>query len=110
MYAKMDEFKNDLKAAVIMVGVGALAGVAALLRDKEAVTRKAIIGAILNSGLFCGAFYLLMAWAYGTDAFLLNVGMSVMAGLGGNTAIGIGIQAWSSFVRSSVKSKGGDDV
>lgn len=108
MYAKMDEFKNDLKTAIVMVGVGALAGVAALLRDKEPVTRRAIIGAVLNSGIFCGGFYLLMSWAYGNENFLLNVGMSVMAGLGGNTAIGIGMKTWGSFVKSA--SKGNDDV
>lgn len=99
----MDEFKTELWIIAAMLPFGALAGFAALLRSNEEVTRRAVAGAMLNSSLFSAGFCALMFWAYGSENLLLNIGMSVMAGLGGNTAVGFGMKMWRSAVSSQLK-------
>lgn len=73
---------------IIGLGVaGAAAGVAALLRSKEDITRRAILSAILNSGLFAAAVGLLMWGYYQGEHPELIAGVSLMAGLGGDAII-----------------------
>lgn len=103
MSARMDEFKSELWIAAAMLPLGAVAGLAAFLRSKEPWSTKAAGAVMLNSAIFSSAFCMLMFWAYGSENSLLNIGMSLLAGLGGNTAVGIGLRAWASFVREQGK-------
>lgn len=105
MNARMDEFKFEFGVVLAMLPFGALAGFAALLRSEEELTWRAVVAAMLNSSLFSAAFCALMFWAYGSENILLNVAMSIMAGLGGNTAVGFGVRVWRTVVKSQLSEK-----
>ena len=98
-----DAVWDALCIAASMVPIGAAAGLAALLRSKQEATPRAIAAALVNSGLLAGALCLIM-FHFDPDAILWNIGISVLSGLGGNTAIGIVIQLWKNYVKALVKS------
>lgn len=98
----MQKLSDALWIALSMVPLGALAGLAALLRSSEPMTPRAVAAALLNSGILAGALCALMFhWLPG--AILFNVGMSALAGLGGNTAVGFALKAWQSFLAAQLK-------
>ena len=68
------------------------AGLAALLRSKQPITKRALWSAVLNSGLFGVVVGAIMIHHFGTDALLLTFGIAVLSGLGGNTALDFGLE------------------
>jgi disulfide bond formation protein DsbB len=104
----MEDFKHELMIAAAMLPLGAIAGLAAFLRSKEPWSAKAAAAVMLNSAIFSSAFCMLMFWNYGNENTLLNIGMSLIAGLGGNTAVGIGLKAWAAFVHEQGKDDSND--
>ena len=72
---------------LITGGLGSLAGVAALLRSGQPLSRRAFWTALLNSGLFSLSIGSYVLWKMGEENFLFAVVLSVLAGLGGNALI-----------------------
>ncbi len=69
--------------------LGGLAGLAALLRSKDELTKRAIVSATLNSSLMSMASAAGW-WYYDPEAnFIALMFVSIMVGIGGNTSIGI---------------------
>lgn len=86
---------DPLWVALAMMWLGALAGLAAFLRTTKPdakITLRAVGAAMLNSSLFCGAICVLMFHHFGNESILLTIGVSILAGLGGNSAIGFALQ------------------
>lgn len=82
--------------------VCSFAGLAALLRSHRELTKRAVASAILNSGFFGVAVAALMFQRYGADSSLyLTIGVSILAGLGGNTAVDFGIEMLKTYVAKS---------
>jgi len=80
---------EPLKIFITVFLLGGLAGLAALLRSKEELSRKAICGAIINSA-FCSLIVAMVWWnKYQETNFFFLMGVSILAGFGGNTTIGI---------------------
>ena len=69
--------------------LGGLAGLAALLRSPERLTRRAICSACLNSSLLSLGAASLWWWSNPDANFMILMGVSIMVGIGGNTSIGI---------------------
>ena len=99
------EWKAAILAALAMIPLGALAGLAALLRSDANLTKRAIAAATLNSALFSGAIAALIFWKFGTNQVMLASGISILAGLGGNTAIGIVLQALNITAKKFIESE-----
>ena len=103
---KMDQRIPDaVMAALAMVPTGAIAGLAALMRTKnkrEKITTREAVSAMMNSGILAGAICLLM-YHYSPDSHYLNVGLSALSGLGGNTAVGFTLLLRDALVESYLK-------
>ena len=69
--------------------LGGLAGLAALLRSKDKLTRRAVASACLNSSLLSMAAAAMWWWHDPNVNFIALVFVSVMVGIGGNTSLGI---------------------
>lgn len=96
---------DPIWVALAMMSLGALAGLAAFLRTTkpdDPITMRAVGAAMLNSSLFCGAVCALMFHHFGDDSILLTVGVSILAGLGGNSAIGFVLQMLQFFAQKQV--------
>ena len=80
---------EPLKIFVTVFLLGGLAGLAALLRSQEELSRKAICGAIINSAFL--SLIVAMVWwnKYQETNFFFLMGISILAGFGGNTTIGV---------------------
>lgn len=67
--------------------LSSFAGLAALLRSGQKLSYRAVISAMLNSGLM--GLVIFMTWynLYGPENMWFLMGVSILAGLGGNTAI-----------------------
>lgn len=103
---RSQRMKQDIINVVLtMAGVGALAGVAALLRSKETLNARKLTAALLNSALFTAAISALMLHTYGLERLELNLTVSILAGLGGNTTLGIGINIWKALAESNFGNK-----
>lgn len=94
-----DTVLTALGVAAAMVPFGAAAGYAALLRSKEPLTQRAIVSALLNSGLLSG-LVALVAFHYHPESWLLNIAFSLGSGLGGNSAIGMAMNVWANTLKS----------
>lgn len=105
MTAAMNEQEplDPLHVALAMIPLGALAGLAALLRSQERITKRAVAAAMLNSAIFCAAISALMFWHFGDTQVFLNLGVSMLAGLGGNTLIGVAIRIMQGWAESHAK-------
>lgn len=68
--------------------LAAVGGVAALLRSKTRITARLVISACLNSGLIGLVIALIWYSQYKDTNLWFLIGISVLAGLGGNTTIG----------------------
>lgn len=68
------------------------AGLAALLRSKQKLSKRNILSAVLNSGLFGVVVAAVMLHQYGLDSLYLTIGVSILSGLGGNTALDFGFE------------------
>lgn len=93
---------DPIWVALAMMWLGALAGLAAFLRTTKPdakITVRAIAAAMLNSALFCGAICTLMFHHFGAESLLLTIGVSILAGLGGNSAIGFVLQLLEFFAK-----------
>lgn len=71
--------------------LAAIGGVAALLRGKARLTARLVISACLNSGLIGLVIALIWYSQYKDTNLWFLIGISVLAGLGGNTTIGLGM-------------------
>lgn len=69
-----------------------LAGLAALLRSKQAIDARAVLSALLNSG-FIGTV-IGMAWysSYKDTNLYFLIAVSILAGLGGSTTLDFALQ------------------
>jgi hypothetical protein len=80
---------EPFKILIATACLGGLAGLAALLRSDDDLTKRAIFSAVLNSSLLSLGSAALW-WYYAPDSnFVVLMGVSVLIGLGGNTSIGI---------------------
>ena len=102
-----ERFYLALKVAAVLTGLGALAGVGAFFRKREKVSATVMMAVMINSGLFAGAFFLLLDH-FNPDAWGFNIALSVISGLGGNTTLGFGIRIWENIVRSQIPMDGTD--
>lgn len=75
------------------------AGLAALLRSDQEITKRALLSAIMNSGFFGVCVAALMLHRFGTESIYLTISVSVLSGLGGNAAIDFLVEAVKSYVR-----------
>ena len=80
---------EPLKVLGVTFLLGGLAGLAALLRSKDELTKRAILSAILNSSLLSMASAAVWWWYSPESNFIILIGVSVLIGLGGNTSVGI---------------------
>jgi len=85
--SKLDPLTLAITAAV----VGALAGVAAVLRTSQALTWRILISAGLNSGAL-GAGMAMLLFTYFKDNTWFLLGLCLLAGLGGMTLGGFILQ------------------
>lgn len=85
----MSSAMEPLKILGITFLLGGLAGLAALLRSTDRLTRRAICSAILNSSLLSMGSAALWWWYSPESNFILLMAVSILIGLGGNTSIGI---------------------
>lgn len=93
--------------AIAIIPIASLAGLAASMRAGHPLTKIEIVSAMLNSGLFGFVVFCLGAHYWGTDSLFLLVGVSVLSGLGGNSAIDF---ARSAFRKTVAQQLGiGDD-
>lgn len=96
---------EPLKILGTVFVLGGLAGLAALLRSEEELSRKAIISAIVNSA-FCSLIVALVWWTkYQETNFFFLMGVSILAGFGGNTTIGMA----SVFIQKKLNIKISED-
>ncbi len=83
--------KIEFWVLVVIIPLCSMAGVAAAFRasDREGtkLTPIQIVSAALNSGLCSAAIAAIMFWYFGIEYLWLIVGVSVLAGLGGNVFI-----------------------
>lgn len=80
---------EPLKILGITFLLGGLAGLAALLRSPDRLTRRAICSAILNSSLLSMGSAAMWWWYAPESNFILLMAVSILIGLGGNTSVGI---------------------
>lgn len=80
--------------------VSSFAGLAALLRSGEKLNFRVVASAMLNSG-FLG-LVIFMCWGGGGAAgnIWALMGISILAGLGGNTAIDFALSLFKSIVQA----------
>lgn len=100
----MNQRYDPLKVMAIISALNALAGFASLLRSGEEVTFRSVLTSTLNSSLIGLAIALLWWQKYGgedTSIYFL-MGVSLMAGLGGNTTF--------YFITEMIKRKYGLDL
>ena len=98
----MQKLPDALWIAAAMIPLGAMAGLAALLRSKQELTSRGVLAAFLNSGILAAAICALMFHRF-PEAVLLNIALSLLAGLGGNTAVGFAIKGWQAVLTASLK-------
>ena len=82
-----------------------LSGLAALLRSNQPLTYRAIASAALNSGFFGVAVACLLIHYFGASALHITLGVSVLAGLGGNAALDFVLELLKSYVRSKTNGR-----
>lgn len=80
---RLDPLTLFITAAV----VGALAGVAALLRSSRDITWRVLLSAALNAGAL-GAGMAMLLFTYFKDNTWFLLGLCLLAGLGGMTLLG----------------------
>jgi ABC-type uncharacterized transport system permease subunit len=87
----------------LIVGVffaSSLSGLAALLRSRQKITKRAVTSSLLNSG-FCGlACALLMIHKLGAESVPLVVAISILAGLGGTSVIDFLGELFKAYMQS----------
>lgn len=71
----------------IIFPVTSLAGLAQLLRNGKELTRRSVFSALLYSGLLGVGTAALMDHFYGAENWALILGLSVLSGLGGTSAV-----------------------
>ena len=93
MQITMDSERYSMKLSpdqwllVALFPICSLAGLAALLRENKPPTKLEVASAVLNSGLFGCAVAALLIHYFGGVYWALILGVSVLAGLGGNVLI-----------------------
>lgn len=92
--------KSHLWLLTAIVPCSSLAGLAALLRSDQEIDGRKIFSAITNSGLFGLAIGSGMIWRYGIDSWPLILCVSVLAGLGGNSALDVVLTSLRSYFQS----------
>ena len=81
---KMD---GDHLLFALIFGGGSLGGLAALLRSNNALTKRNVFSAMLNSGLIALVIALVWWANYRDTNLFFLVGISILAGLGGATTL-----------------------
>lgn len=95
----MDE-KNPYHIFGLAWGLSSFAGLAALLRSGQPLSKRLIASAILNSGLFGLAVAMIWRELYGETRYpWFMLGVSLLAGLGGNSLLDFAIQAIQSGLK-----------
>lgn len=83
----MNDRLDPLTLVITAAIIGALAGVAALLRSTKALTWRVVLSAALNSGAL-GAGMAMLLFTYFKDNTWFLLGLCLLAGLGGMTLLG----------------------
>lgn len=78
---------DPLWLLLILGPLGSFAGLAALLRSGQPLTRRAFFSALLNSALFSIVVAVGVYHYFGTDKIWLVIGLSILSGLGGVTLL-----------------------
>lgn len=74
--------------------LSSIGGIAAALRRGGQVSKKELLSALLNSGLF-GTIVGLLGWRFWGDEYIFFlIGFSALAGFGGTTLIDFAFQVW----------------
>lgn len=84
--------------ALAMIPLGALAGLAMLLRSNEEITPRELAAAMLNSSLFSVVVFMICHNRLGDGGMEYLVGLSVLAGFGTNTLLGAAIKSMESVL------------
>lgn len=84
----------------IIFPITSIAGIANLLRSEKPITRRAVFSVALNSGLCGVAIASLMLHQFGDEALTLILGVSTLAGLGGNYTIDVVLSLGAKALRS----------
>jgi hypothetical protein len=92
--------KSHLWLLTAIVPCSSLAGLAALLRSDQPIDGRRIFSAVTNSGLFGLAIGSGMIWKYGIESWPLILSVSVLAGLGGNSALDVVLSSLRAYFQS----------
>lgn len=96
----MDE-RNPNQLFGFIFTVSSVAGLASFLRSSQPFNARYVISAFLNSGLFGVSVAAIWYEYYGGAAHpWFMVGVSILAGLGGTSAIDFGLQIFQEVLRS----------
>lgn len=86
--------------------LSSFAGLAALLRGGDKLTYRAVASAMMNSGFMGIVIYTIGSKVYaGNENVWFLMGISTLAGLGGNTAIDFFLTLAKSVILAKVQSK-----
>lgn len=90
---------HPLLVAAAIFPLGALAGLAMLVRSEREITPRELIAATLTSALFSACVFLIGHAKLGGEAMSYLVGVSILAGFGTNTLLGAAIKSLESVVK-----------
>lgn len=90
---------HPLWIALAIFPLGALAGLAMLLRSPKEVTTRELTSAMLTSALFSAGMFLIAHAKLGSDAMGYLVGLSILAGFGTNTLLGAAIAGMEGVIK-----------
>lgn len=82
----MQEHINPMIVFLSAFSIASFAGLAALLRTGDQVTKKSVTSAMLNSGLLSLALSLMLHKSYRDNIYFL-IGVCISVGLGGNPMV-----------------------
>jgi hypothetical protein len=86
---------SPLQFLLSCFGVASLAGIAQLIRRNEPIDIRKLIGALLYSGIV-GVIVSMLLYEYmGDKNYVLLMGVSGLAGLGGSSVIDLLLNIWS---------------
>jgi len=91
--------EHPLVLSIVAFPIAAMAGFACLLRSGLPLTRRAIASSTINSGLFGCAIVMAGYHTWGLTHIWLIMAFAVMAGLGGNALVEVGVQMLKMYAK-----------
>jgi hypothetical protein len=87
---------------LVIFPTSSLAGLAALLRSGQKLNRRAVLSSLLNSGLFGVSVGAIMIHRYGMDSSHVILGISILAGLGGNALLDFSLELMRGLAKKQI--------